>query len=98
MSVSGCPDYREGLGTYINMYGEKLIVSGCTDHQEDLGTYRVMYGEKLEHAADNETMCFKLAKQQWRHCGMHDDEQSAAIYGPSGNYVIRFIRKNFRTF
>ncbi|XP_053396026.1 uncharacterized protein LOC128556126 [Mercenaria mercenaria] len=67
----------------VSKEGCWLSVSGCKDHP-NTGTYRDTYGEQHEHAADNETMCFRRAVAQWHYCGSHKDEQVAAIYGPSG--------------
>ncbi|XP_053375482.1 uncharacterized protein LOC128547282 [Mercenaria mercenaria] len=47
-----------------------------------------MYGERYRHAADNETMCFRRALEQWKFCGSHKDEIVVAIYGPTGNATL----------
>ena len=60
----------------------------CEDDPDFVGTYRDMYGENLRYAADNETMCFKRAIEQWRYCGSNSKEQVMAIYGPTGSHWL----------
>ena len=72
------------LGNFLDCW---LSVSKCTGDPKGVGTYRDMWGENHQHAADNETMCFRRAVSEWKYCGSHSGEQVMAVYGPTGMSV-----------
>ncbi|XP_053375483.1 uncharacterized protein LOC128547283 [Mercenaria mercenaria] len=87
--VSFIPDGSPGNHVYpVGKSGCWLNVTKCKNHTASVGTYRDMYGERYRYAADNETMCFLRALEQWKFCGSHKDETVVAIFGPTGNATI----------
>ncbi|XP_060569895.1 uncharacterized protein LOC132728289 [Ruditapes philippinarum] len=79
------PDASGNYDLYpVEHIGCWLNITKCRHHTASVGTYRDMYGERYRHAADNETMCFRRAIEQWHFCGSHRDETVVAIYGPTG--------------
>lgn len=78
--VSKCRSFR----FILDISGCWFVVSGCTAHPNAIGTYRDSYGETHDDAANSEIKCFQRAVPQWKYCGSHNNEQVAAIYGPTG--------------
>ncbi|XP_052790467.1 uncharacterized protein LOC128224591 [Mya arenaria] len=84
-AVAYLPDGSGSINLYnVTSQGCWLSVSKCSDHPVAVGLYRDTFGERQVRADQNETECLLRAVDTWKSCGGHNDEQVAAIYGPSG--------------